>query len=377
MIQRCAWELDAGGARARHESSVAKVFVAEAVGRVVDRAVQICGALGVSRRPAARPLPREVRAFRIYDGPTETHRWAIARRAARDRARAVGERLNGAAAVVEIVDTPRGGGRAGARAARSCGARSRPSSTRTASAAARSRARASATGSSNVDVPASSATARASCCAGRRARRCRRRPTTCCARRALLRGARADAACACRAVLAVCDDPAVLGVPFYVMPEVEGDVAHRRAARRRSTRRPSARRIGGASSSTRSSSCTRSTPRPSGLGDFGRPTGYLERQVRRFAGLWEVNRQRDVPARRARSRPGSAAAVPARERRDDRARRLPARQRHVRAGRARAADGAARLGARDARRPAGRPRLPRRDLERRGLARRRCWSSRR
>jgi acyl-CoA dehydrogenase len=87
MIQRCAWELDRGG-HARMESSAAKVFVAEAVGRVVDRAVQICGSLGISDDlPLGRYLA-EVRAFRIYDGPSETHRWALARRASRDRARA-------------------------------------------------------------------------------------------------------------------------------------------------------------------------------------------------------------------------------------------------------------------------------------------------
>jgi acyl-CoA dehydrogenase len=89
MILRCAWELDRGG-HARAESSAAKVFVGEAVGRVVDRAVQICGSLGISEElPLGRYLA-EVRAFRIYDGPSETHRWALARRAARQRARATG-----------------------------------------------------------------------------------------------------------------------------------------------------------------------------------------------------------------------------------------------------------------------------------------------
>jgi acyl-CoA dehydrogenase len=86
LIWRCAWALDQG-ASARHESSVAKAHVAEAVHRVVDRAVQICGSLGVSGdAPLARYLA-EVRPFRIYDGPTETHKWAIARRALRDRER--------------------------------------------------------------------------------------------------------------------------------------------------------------------------------------------------------------------------------------------------------------------------------------------------
>ncbi len=85
LIWHCAWTLDNGHSASR-ESSIAKAHVAEAVGRVVDRAVQICGSLGVSGdMPLARIL-NEVRPFRIYDGPTETHKWAIARRALRQRA---------------------------------------------------------------------------------------------------------------------------------------------------------------------------------------------------------------------------------------------------------------------------------------------------
>jgi acyl-CoA dehydrogenase len=84
LIWHCAWKLD-NGSGARHESSVAKAYVAEAVHRVVDRSMQICGSVGVSGdTPLARYLT-EVRPFRIYDGPTETHKWAIARRALRDR----------------------------------------------------------------------------------------------------------------------------------------------------------------------------------------------------------------------------------------------------------------------------------------------------
>src|SRR5215207_5442594 len=86
LIWRCAWALDRGEP-ARHESSVAKAHVAEAVGRVVDRAVQICGSLGVSEDLPLARLLAEVRPFRIYDGPTEAHHWAIARRALRNRGR--------------------------------------------------------------------------------------------------------------------------------------------------------------------------------------------------------------------------------------------------------------------------------------------------
>jgi len=84
LIWRCAWALDRGEP-ARHESSVAKAHTAEAVFRVVDRAIQLCGALGVSGDGPLARMMNEVRPFRIYDGPTETHLWAIARRALRHR----------------------------------------------------------------------------------------------------------------------------------------------------------------------------------------------------------------------------------------------------------------------------------------------------
>jgi acyl-CoA dehydrogenase len=85
MVYRCAWELDtaASSATAAQCSSMTKVFVAEAVWRVVDRSLQICGALGISEDILLSRYLRDVRAFRIYDGPSETHRWAIARRAVR------------------------------------------------------------------------------------------------------------------------------------------------------------------------------------------------------------------------------------------------------------------------------------------------------
>lgn len=72
------------GAHGRHESSMVKVFVSEAVGRVVDRAVQILGGLGVTGYTPVEHIYRSIRAFRIYDGPSETHRWAIARKSLPD-----------------------------------------------------------------------------------------------------------------------------------------------------------------------------------------------------------------------------------------------------------------------------------------------------
>ena len=85
LIREAAWLVDTGGS-ARHETSIAKTFVSEAVGRIVDRSVQLCGASGISGDLPLSAYLREVRAFRIYDGPSETHRWSIAKRALRHHA---------------------------------------------------------------------------------------------------------------------------------------------------------------------------------------------------------------------------------------------------------------------------------------------------
>ena len=71
--------IDQGG-KGRHESSMAKTAVSEALYRVTDRCVQILGGLGVSDDTVVAQMFKEIRAFRIYDGPSEVHRWAIARR---------------------------------------------------------------------------------------------------------------------------------------------------------------------------------------------------------------------------------------------------------------------------------------------------------
>ena len=77
-----AWRLDQGE-HARHESSMAKVFVSEQLYQVVDRCVQVLGGSGVTDLTVVEKIFKELRAFRIYDGPSEVHRWAIANRVAR------------------------------------------------------------------------------------------------------------------------------------------------------------------------------------------------------------------------------------------------------------------------------------------------------
>ncbi|HEX7421268.1 MAG TPA: acyl-CoA dehydrogenase family protein [Thermoanaerobaculia bacterium] len=84
MVMQAAWKQERGD-DIRHESSICKVFVAEAVNRIIDRAIQICGALGVSTDTPLEHFYREARAFRIYDGPSEVHRMVIARNILRPR----------------------------------------------------------------------------------------------------------------------------------------------------------------------------------------------------------------------------------------------------------------------------------------------------
>jgi len=71
------------------ESSMAKVAVSEALMRIADKCVQVMGGTGVSGDTIVEHVFREVRAFRIYDGPTEVHKWSLAKkikRAHRDQA---------------------------------------------------------------------------------------------------------------------------------------------------------------------------------------------------------------------------------------------------------------------------------------------------
>tara|TARA_A100001037_G_scaffold306189_1_gene349748 strand:- start:4462 stop:5634 length:1173 start_codon:yes stop_codon:yes gene_type:complete len=87
MIDWCADVLDSG-ATGTPESSMAKVAVSEALFRVADRCVQILGGTGVSRDTVVEQVFREIRAFRIYDGPSEVHRWSLAKKVKRETLKA-------------------------------------------------------------------------------------------------------------------------------------------------------------------------------------------------------------------------------------------------------------------------------------------------
>jgi acyl-CoA dehydrogenase len=83
MIEWCADVIDTG-ALASAESSMTKVAVSEALMRVADRCVQVLGGTGVTDDTVVEQIYREIRAFRIYDGPTEVHKWALAKKIKRD-----------------------------------------------------------------------------------------------------------------------------------------------------------------------------------------------------------------------------------------------------------------------------------------------------
>jgi len=89
MIDWCADVLDSGSL-GTVESSMAKVAVSEALYRVADRCIQVMGGTGVSTDTVVEQVFREIRAFRIYDGPTEVHKWSLAKKIKRDWRKAHG-----------------------------------------------------------------------------------------------------------------------------------------------------------------------------------------------------------------------------------------------------------------------------------------------
>lgn len=83
MIDWCASVLDTGEIGTT-ESSMAKTFVAETLFQIADRCVQVMGGTGVTGDTIVEQFFREIRAFRIYDGPTEVHKWSLAKKIKRD-----------------------------------------------------------------------------------------------------------------------------------------------------------------------------------------------------------------------------------------------------------------------------------------------------
>jgi aminoglycoside phosphotransferase (APT) family kinase protein len=95
-------------------------------------------------------------------------------------------------------------------------------------------------------------------------------------------------------VLAVAEDESIIGAPFYVMERVHGDVITNAVPEALDT--PAERRRIGEELIDALVEVHAVDWQAAGLEGFGKPTGYLERQLRRFNGLWEINRTREVPA---------------------------------------------------------------------------------
>ena len=94
-------------------------------------------------------------------------------------------------------------------------------------------------------------------------------------------------------VLAACDDTSVIGCPFYVMEYIEGVVVTSQMPPALDT--PEEKRRAGEELVDALAEVHGVDWRACGLEGYGKPTGYLERQLRRFNGLWEHNKTRELP----------------------------------------------------------------------------------
>ena len=78
MTYDCAWKLDQGR-DVRNEISMIKWFATEMAYETVDRAMQAFGAMGMTKELPLAQMQAKLRTMRIYDGPTEVHKWVVAR----------------------------------------------------------------------------------------------------------------------------------------------------------------------------------------------------------------------------------------------------------------------------------------------------------
>jgi aminoglycoside phosphotransferase (APT) family kinase protein len=94
------------------------------------------------------------------------------------------------------------------------------------------------------------------------------------------------------AVLLTCDDLSVIGAPFYVMERIHGDVITRDVPERFSE--PEHRRAIASELIDSLVEIHAVDWSACGLEGYGKPTGYLDRQLRRFSGLWQHNKTREL-----------------------------------------------------------------------------------
>jgi acyl-CoA dehydrogenase len=84
MVMDAAAKQDAGQ-DVRTEASMIKVFATEMAQDVIDHAMQAYGAMGVTKELPLQLMAQKVRTMRVYEGPSEVHRMAIARRVLKER----------------------------------------------------------------------------------------------------------------------------------------------------------------------------------------------------------------------------------------------------------------------------------------------------
>ena len=78
LIYRAAWQRDQGQPTTR-EAAMAKLFATEQAQMVIDAAVQMFGARGITKGEVVEALYRDIRALRIYEGASEVQKIIIAR----------------------------------------------------------------------------------------------------------------------------------------------------------------------------------------------------------------------------------------------------------------------------------------------------------
>ena len=91
MVYETAWKADQGK-DVRNDSYMTKIFCTEMASRVVDRAIQIHGGVGLTQELPLEYWYRQLRSIRITEGVTEVLRWRLARNLTRGQGSGVGGR---------------------------------------------------------------------------------------------------------------------------------------------------------------------------------------------------------------------------------------------------------------------------------------------
>ena len=78
MTYETAWKLDLGR-DVRTDISMVKVYATEMAWEIIDKAMQTFGAMGMTKEMPLQLMAAQARLMRIYDGPSEVHRWVVAR----------------------------------------------------------------------------------------------------------------------------------------------------------------------------------------------------------------------------------------------------------------------------------------------------------